>query len=89
LEQECNDVAVCRVWSYGRSSMVRKFPTARRGMSWYCKHAILPVVGDAVKAGGRQTVRHVAHDSEWVGHFVSKTNFHTIQNNTMNTALHD
>ena len=26
LEKECNDVAVCRVWHYGRSSMIRKSP---------------------------------------------------------------
>jgi hypothetical protein len=37
-------------------------------MSCCCEHALLPVVGDTVKAGGRHNVRHVAHDSEGVGH---------------------
>jgi len=58
LEKECNDVAVCRVWRYGRSSMVRKSPQTRPGVSCCCAHALLPVVGHAVKAGGRRTVRH-------------------------------
>jgi len=38
------------------------------GMTCYCAHAQFAVVGDAVKAGGRRSVRHVAHDSEGVGH---------------------
>jgi len=68
LEKLCNDVAVCRVWRYGRSSMVRKSPKTRHGMSCCCAHELLPMVGGAVKAGGRQIVRHMAHDCEGVGH---------------------
>jgi len=37
-------------------------------MTCCCAHARLPVFGDVVKEGGRRTVRHVAHDSEGVGH---------------------
>jgi hypothetical protein len=66
LEKECNDVAVCRAWRYGRSSMERKSPKTRHGISYCCAHAQLSVIGDEVKAGGRRTVRHMAHDSEGV-----------------------
>jgi len=51
LVQECNDVAVSRVWRFGRSPMVDKSPKTRHGMSCCCANA--HVVGDAVKAGGR------------------------------------
>jgi hypothetical protein len=49
------------------SSMVRKSPKTRHGVSCFCAYAFLPLVGDAVKAVGRRTVRRVAHDSEGVG----------------------
>jgi len=67
MEKVCNDVAVCRVWRYSRSSIVRTSPKTRHGMSCCCAHALVPVVGNAVKAAGRRIVPHVAHDSEMVG----------------------
>jgi hypothetical protein len=68
VEKECNDVAVCRVWRYGRSLVLRKSPKTRHGMCCCCANARLPVVVDAIKVDGKRTVRHVTHDSEGVEH---------------------